>query len=193
LTVTVTVREPLRDTGVLVVAATDRELAFVRDAETFCCGVGPVEAALQMARALAERRPEAVLHIGIAGARGIAPPALVVGSESVYCDVIDPLSTLPRVERIEPDGAFLARVRTALPEALLLPIATSGRVGGGTACDVEAMEGFGVLRACALAGVPAVELRAISNAPDEADRGAWRFEDAFAALGDAVARVLLTR
>jgi futalosine hydrolase len=193
LTVTVTVREPLRDTGVLVVAATDRELAFVRDAETFCCGVGPVEAALQTARALAERRPEAVLHIGIAGARSIAPPALVVGSESVYCDVIDPLSTLPRVERTEPDGAFLARVRTALPEALLLPIATSGRVGGGTACDVEAMEGFGVLRACALAGVPAVELRAISNAPDEADRGAWRFEDAFAALGDAVARVLLTR
>jgi futalosine hydrolase len=193
LTVTVTVREPLRDTGVLVVAATDRELAFVRDAETFCCGVGPVEAALQTARALAERRPEAVLHIGIAGARSIAPPALVVGSESVYCDVIDPLSTLPRVERTEPDGAFLARVRTALPEALLLPIATSGRVGGGTACDVEAMEGFGVLRACALASVPAVELRAISNAPDEADRGAWRFEDAFAALGDAVARVLLTR
>jgi futalosine hydrolase len=178
---------------VLVVAATDREFAFVRGAETFCCGVGPVEAALQTARALAERRPEAVLHIGIAGARGIAPPALVLGSESVYCDVIDLSSTLPRVERIEPDAAFLARVRDALPEALLLPIGTSGRVGGGSACDVEAMEGFGVLRASALAGVPAVELRAISNAPGEADRGAWRFEDAFAALGDAVARVLATR
>jgi nucleoside phosphorylase len=178
---------------VLVVAATDRELAFVRDAETFCCGVGPVEAALQTARALTEWRPEAVLHIGIAGARGIAPPALVLGSESLYCDVIDPSSTLPRVERIEPDAALLARVRHALPEALLLPIATSGRVGGGTACDVEAMEGFGVLRACALGGVPAVELRAISNAPDEADRGAWRFEDAFRELGDAVARVLLSR
>jgi nucleoside phosphorylase len=177
----------------LVIAATDRELGFVRDAETFCCGIGPVEAALQTARALAERRPEAVLHIGIAGARGIAPPALVIGSESVYCDVIDPSSTLARVERIDPDAAFLARVRTALPEALLLPIATSGRVGGGTACDVEAMEGFGVLRACALAGVPAVELRAISNVPDESDRGAWRFEDAFAALGEAVARVLATR
>jgi nucleoside phosphorylase len=179
--------------AMLVIAATDRELAFVRDAETFCCGIGPVEAALQTARALAERRPDAVLHIGIAGARGIEPPALVVGSESVYCDVIDPSSTLSRVERIEPDAAFLARVRIALPEALLLPIATSGRVGGGTACEVEAMEGFGVLRACALAGVPAVELRAISNAPDEADRGAWRLEDAFAALADAVARVLATR
>jgi nucleoside phosphorylase len=191
LTVTVTVNEPLGDTGILVVAATDRELAYVRGAETFCCGIGPVEAALQTARALAERRPEAVLHIGIAGARGIEPPALVLGSESVYCDVIDPSSTLPRVERIEPHAAFLARVRDALPEALLLPIATSGRVGGGTACDVEAMEGFGVLRACALAGLPAVELRAISNAPDEADRAAWRFDAAFAALGDAVARVLL--
>ena len=174
----------------LVVAATDRELAFVRDAATFCCGIGPVEAALQTARALTERRVDAVLHIGIAGARGIEPPVLVLGSESVYCDLIDPLSTLPRVERIEPDAALLARVRDALPEAILLPIATSGRVGGGTACDVEAMEGFGVLRACTLAGVPGVELRAISNAPDEADRDAWRFDDAFAALGDAVTRVL---
>ena len=174
----------------LVVAATDRELALVRDADTFCCGIGPVEAALRTAGALAVRRPDAVLHIGIAGARTIEPPALVLGSESVYCDVIDPSSALPRVERIEPDAAFLARVHKAVPEAHLLPIATSGRVGGGTACDVEAMEGFGVLRACTLAGVPAVELRAISNATEEADRSAWRFEDAFAALGDAVARVL---
>jgi futalosine hydrolase len=52
------------------------------------------------------------------------------------------------------------------------------------------MEGFGVLRAAALASVPAVELRAISNAPDESDRGAWRFDDAFAALADAVERVV---
>jgi futalosine hydrolase len=166
---------------VLVVAATDRELALVRDADTFCCGIGPVEAALQTARALAEHRPGAVLHIGIAGAHGLEPPALVIGTESVYCDVVDPSSTLPRVERIVPDASLLERVRHALPDA---------RVGGGTVCEIEAMEGFGVLRACALAGVPAVELRAISNAPGEADRGAWRFEEAFAALGDAVARVL---
>jgi len=174
----------------LVVAATERELAHVRGTDTLACGIGPVEAALQTAAALAERRPDAVLHIGIAGARGIPAPALVLGSESVYCDVIDPSSMLPRVERIEPDAALLARVRAALPEAHVLPIATSGKVGGGTACSVEAMEGFGVLRACALAGVPAVELRAIANTPDEADRDMWRFEDAFAALGEAVARVL---
>jgi nucleoside phosphorylase len=174
----------------LVVAATERELAHVRGAETVACGIGPVEAALQTALAISERKPDAVLHIGIAGARGIAAPALVLGSESVYCDVVDPTSLLKRIERIQPDAALFARVHAALPEAYVLPIATAGKVGGGTECEVEAMEGFGVLRACALAGVPAVELRAVSNAPDDADRGTWSFEDAFAALGDAVTRVL---
>ena len=174
----------------LVVAATDRELALVHDADTFCCGIGPVEAALQTARALASRRPGAVLHVGIAGARGLEPPALVLGSESVYSDVIDPSSTLPRVERIEPDAELLARVHEALPEAHLLPIGTCGRVGAGTACDVEAMEGFGVLRAAALAGVPAVELRAVSNVVDEPDRRRWRIDDALALLSDSVPRLL---
>jgi futalosine hydrolase len=174
----------------LVVAATERELALVRGVETFVCGIGPVEAALQTSLALAERKPDAVLHVGIAGARGIAAPALVLGSESVYCDVVDSTSLLKRIERLQPDADLFARVQAALPDAYALPIATAGKVGAGTECEVEAMEGFGVLRACALAGVPAVELRAISNAPDEADRGTWSFEDAFAALGDAVARVL---
>jgi futalosine hydrolase len=173
----------------LVVAATERELSFVRNVETLCCGIGPVEAALQTARALFELRPSAVLHVGIAGARTIEPPALVLGSEAVYCDVIDAASTLPRVERVQPDAALLARAKAALPEALVERIATCARVGGGTGCDVEAMEGFGVLRAAALAGVPAVELRAISNDVDEPDRSRWRFDDAFAALADALPRL----
>jgi futalosine hydrolase len=174
---------------VLVVAATELELERVNGAETLCCGVGPVEAALQTALRLARGDVDAVLHIGLAGARGLEPPALVLGSEAVYSDVIDPSSTLARIERVEPDAEFLARVRAALPEAHVLPIATSGLVGGGTAWDVEAMEGFGVLRAAELAGVPAVELRAVSNATDESDRAKWRFDDALEALADAVARV----
>jgi nucleoside phosphorylase len=48
------------------------------------------------------------------------------------------------------------------------------------------MEGFGVLRACALARVPAVELRVISNRYDEA---AWRFEEAFELLGATLGRL----
>jgi futalosine hydrolase len=174
---------------VLVVAATERELALLAGADTFCCGIGPVEAALQTARAIEERRPEAVIHVGIAGSRTLPPPALVLGSEAVYCDVIDPSSTLPRVERVRPDAALHERVHAALPEAHILPIATCGKVGGGTGFDVEAMEGFGVLRACELAGVPAVELRAISNSPDESDRANWRWDDAYAAYVDALQRL----
>jgi futalosine hydrolase len=174
---------------VLVVAATERELALSDGLDTFCCGIGPVEAALQTARILAERRPDAVIHAGIAGSRSIEPPALVLGSEAVYCDVIDSSSSLPRIERVRPDAALLERVRALLPEAHVIPIATCGKVGGGTGFGVEAMEGFGVLRACELAGVPAVELRAISNSPDEVDRAHWRFDEAFAALADALQRL----
>src|SRR5689334_23726917 len=162
----------------LVVAATERELAVLDRLDTLCCGIGPVEAALRTARALEERRPSAVVHVGIAGSRALEPPALVLGSEAVYCDVIDPASTLPRIERVRPDAALLEQASAALPEVHLLPIATCGKVGGGTGFEVEAMEGFGVLRACELAGVPAVELRAISNSPDETDRTRWRFDAA---------------
>jgi hypothetical protein len=113
----------------------------------------------------------------------------VLGSEAVYCDVIDASSTMSRIERVLPDRALLERARAVLPEAHVLPVATCGKVGGGTGFDVEAMEGFGVLRACELAGVPALELRAVSNSPDEADRANWRFDEAFAALAAALQRL----
>ena len=174
----------------LVVAATKRELEFADGVDTLCTGIGPVEAAAATARRLAESCPSAILHIGIAGARKLAPPALVLGSESIYCDVIDAASVLPRVERVAPDAALLESARRALPDAHVLPIATSARVGGGTAGEVEAMEGFGVLRAAALAGVPAVELRAVSNAVGEPDRARWQIDDALALLEAAVPRVL---
>jgi len=175
---------------ILVVAATARELERVAGAETLVCGIGPVEAALATAARLSERRPRAVLQIGIAGSTTLAPPALVLGSAAVYADAVDPGSPFPRVDRQEPDPALLALARRVLPEAHVVPIATSGRVGGGSLCEVEAMEGFGVLRAAALAGVPALELRAVSNAVGETDRGCWHVGEAIAAVSAALARVL---
>ena len=154
------------------------------------CGVGPVEAALATAHRLAERTPSGVLHIGLAGASKLEPPVLVIGSLAVYSDVIDPGSVFPRVEQAEPDATLLAAARRALPEAHVLPIATCGKVGGGTDCEVEAMEGFGVLRACALAGVPAVEVRAISNRVNESDRSRWQIDEALELLAVAVPRLL---
>jgi len=171
---------------ILVVAATERELVAVDGAETLCCGIGPVEAALATAAALARSQPDALLHVGIAGAPELEPGSVVIGTEAVYCDILDAGSTLPRVERVFPSADLVEAARRAIPEARTLPIATCGRVGGGGACEVEAMEGFSVLRAAELAGIPAVEVRTVSNRPEDADRGLWRIEDALARLTEIV-------
>ena len=170
----------------LVVAATERELAPVEGARTAICGIGPVEAAAATARALAEDRPSAVLHVGIAGARGLEPLTLVLGSEAVYCDAAGPF--VPA--RALPDESLLARLRAAFPDAAVRPIGTSARVGGSQGVEVEAMEGFAVLRACELAGVAAVEVRVVSNEIDEPDRARWRFEEAFSLLAATLPRLV---
>lgn len=176
---------------ILVVAATERELLGANGAATLACGIGPVEAAAATARTLADWRPSAVIHVGIAGAKTLVPPAVILSSEAVYCDIAgDRDSILPRVERVEPDAGLLAAARAVLPDAHVLPIATSARVGGGTACEVEAMEGFAVLRAAELAGIPAIELRTVSNLVDERDRSRWRFDEALAALEAALTRLV---
>lgn len=170
---------------VLLVAATEIELCGY---EGLACGVGPVEAAVEIARALVIDPPRAVVHVGVAGARGITPGGIVIGSESVYSDIS---AEIPVVNRVEPDAGLLAAMRAALPDALTLPIGTSAAVGGvGTGVRVEGMEGFGVLRACALAGIPAIEIRAISNEISERDRSRWRIGRALEALADALPRVL---
>jgi len=169
---------------VLLVAATEIELC---ERPGLACGVGPVEAAAATARALALDPPGAVLHIGIAGAHGITPGGIVIGSEAVYSDIS---AEIPVVDRLRPDALLLEALRAAIPEALALPIGTSAAVGGGDAVRVEGMEGFAVLRACVLAGVPAIEVRAISNEISENDRARWRIGRALEALGDALPRML---
>jgi futalosine hydrolase len=176
-------------TKILLVAATELELC---GEVGLVCGVGPVEAAAATGRALALDSPQAVLHIGVAGATGVTPGSLVVGTEAVYGDL---LAEIEVVSRVEPDPSLLAAVKGALPDALALPIGTSATVGGLSSADshrvrVEAMEGFAVLRACELAGVPAVEVRAISNQLGEANRVRWRLPRALEALTDALPALL---
>jgi futalosine hydrolase len=168
---------------ILLVAATQDELA----GDGLVCGVGPVEAAARTASALAQSRPAAVLHVGIAGARTFDKPELVIGSEAVYCDAND----AKWIElRIEPDPELLAAARRVLPAARVEPIGTSARLDGTAGCEVEAMEGYAVLRAAALAGVPALEVRAVSNAILDEDRGRWRIAEAKRLLAGAVPRLL---
>jgi futalosine hydrolase len=172
---------------ILVVAATEGELTGSDGASTLVCGIGPIEAAAATSKALACDRPTVVLHVGIAGARGLPPPQLVIGSEAVYEDALD--GGLVPV-RVQPDPLLVEAARRALPDALVQPIGTSARVGGTRGCAVEAMEGFAVLSAAQRAGVPAVEVRAVSNEIAEADRALWHFDEALAALQAALPKLI---
>ena len=174
---------------VLVVAATERELAGALGASVLACGVGPVEAAAATARILVVERPGALLHVGIAGARGLPPGTAVLGTEALYDDIA---AAVPVVARTFPDAGLVAALRSALPELRPLPIGTSARVGGTRVAEVEAMEGFGVLRAAELAGVAAVEVRVVANEIDEPDRARWRFAEALAALEELTPRLVET-
>jgi futalosine hydrolase len=175
--------------NILVVAATDRELS---GADGLVCGVGPVEATAATARALALRPFASVLHVGLAGARGLDIGTLVVGTEAVYCDLS---AEWPVVDRVAADATLVDAVHAALPEAPSLSIHTSAAVGGARddrvhAPLVEAMEGFGVLRAAERAGVPAVEVRAISNEIGESERSRWEIAGALAALERALPEMM---
>jgi futalosine hydrolase len=168
---------------VLVIAATAQELAASEGWRTLCCGVGPVEAAATTAAAIAIDRPAAIVHVGIAGtrrARALSPATLVIGTESHYHDLAVPAHLAPAVLASSP--ALVEAAARAFPHAPRLAIGTSGRIGGTSDTIVEAMEGFGVLRAAQIAGVPAIEVRVISNEIEEDDRARWHFDAAFAAV-----------
>src|SRR2546428_5044892 len=124
---------------ILVVAATERELAGAAGAATLACGIGPVEAAAASARALAGlRRPAALLHVGIAGARGIPVPQLVIGSEAVYEDALVG-GLVPERER--PDPRLVDAAQRALPRAAGLPVGPRARGGGARAVGGGRAEG----------------------------------------------------
>ncbi|CAN5287917.1 futalosine hydrolase [soil metagenome] len=155
------------------------------------CGIGPVEAAAATARAIALDHPDLVLHIGVAGGRRIVPGSIVIGTEAVYCDLS---AQIPVVSSVEPDAALVELVQRALPEAIGVAIGTSAVVDGPCGVQpnirVEGMEGFAVLRACELAGVPAVEIRAISNQMGEGDRESWQIRRGLEALADVIPRLM---
>lgn len=185
---------------ILLVCAVHKELAWIgsrADVEVLVAGVGPVDCSARVARALANRRYDAVVNAGVAGAfRGVANvgDGVVVGEEMMELN-------LETGERIElPDAAVVADRVPAdahLIEALSVfgfPLVRGMTVTRVTAteetaqrlrsrgAEIETMEGFAVLRAAQLAGVPAIEVRGISNIVGERSAGEWSFDDGIAGL-----------
>lgn len=174
-------------------------------------GVGPAVAAAGTARLLAAGTPfRAVVSAGIAGGfpgRAVVG-ATVLGIRSIAADLgaetpdgFVPIEDLGfGTSVLAADAGLLAILTAALPVAVRGDILTLSTVTGtaGTATRLahrfpaavaEAMEGYGVASAAALARVPFAELRTISNPIGPRDRTAWRLPDALAALTKAAAAI----
>ena len=170
---------------VLVVAATPFELAWVgAPTATLACGVGPVEAAAATAAEIARSRPDAVLHVGIAGARaaaGIAVGAVVIGSWSVYDDLA---AAIPLERVVEAAPELLEAARRALPDAPAVEIATTPASGGRR--PTPRWRRWRASACCAPPRWPASRRSscgAISNMVGEEDRTRWDIPGALAVLG----------
>ncbi|MGR4065871.1 MAG: futalosine hydrolase [Vulcanimicrobiaceae bacterium] len=178
---------------ILIVCAVEKELAFwtpVHGAETLVTGVGPVEAACSVTHALSQRRYRLVVNAGIAGAfKGAAEigegVAVAVDRMDVALETGERL-TLPddaaTIEHAGSDPRLLAALsargfkilRGITVSRVTATNATAQRLQASGA-QVESMEGFAVLRAAEKAGIPAIEVRGISNVVgDRADSG-WDF------------------
>jgi futalosine hydrolase len=179
---------------ILVVCAVAQELRHWKPrphVEMLVTGIGPVEAAAATSRALALSPPRAVVNAGIAG--GFAGRAALGDAFAIEIDHLAELgiedgSLLPGAARLvakaESDPELLdaarragARIGSAITVATIT--ATQARaddLARRFEAEVEAMEGFAVLRSAIVAGVPAVELRGISNLVGPRERSGWDFD-----------------
>ena len=179
---------------ILLACAVAKELDWLNSragVEVLVTGVGPVDAASRVAKALEQKPYDVVVNAGIAGAfPGCAEvgDGVVVGEELMELN----LETGERIvlpdgniiaDRVPADGQLVEAI-TALGFPLMRGITVS-RVTATAAsaerfrargAEVESMEGFAVLRAAQLAGIPAVEVRGISNLATDRAASAWDFE-----------------
>lgn len=139
-------------------------------------GIGPVEAAVAVTRALAEAShagalPDLVVSLGSAGSRVLEQCGLYQASSVSYRDMDasalgfpkgqTPLLDLPPVLPLKTiDGLPTARLSTGAN-------VVSGAAYDGIDAEMVDMETYAVLRACQAFGVPLLALRGISDGADE--------------------------
>ena len=139
-------------------------------------GIGPVEAAVAVTRALAEAShagapPGLVVSLGSAGSRVLEQCGLYQASSVSYRDMDasalgfpkgqTPLLDLPPVLPLSTvEGLPTARLSTGAN-------VVSGAAYDGIDAEMVDMETYAVLRACQAFGVPLLALRGISDGADE--------------------------
>ncbi len=169
-------------------------------------GVGPVNAAFALTRALVERPAEAVIICGVGGAypaSGLAPGDVACALTETYGDLgaesaegfldmqalgFPIVGTTPPLYNTLPLDIFPHERRVPFVTCATCTgsddtaAALEARTGGA----VESMEGAALVHVATLMGVRAGEVRGISNAVGRRDRGSWRLHEAAAAARQAV-------
>jgi adenosylhomocysteine nucleosidase len=143
-------------------------------------GVGPVEAAISVTRALARAEidgnlPSLVVSLGSAGSRTLEQCGLYQASSVSYRDMdasalgfakgTTPFLDLPAELPLAPVVRGIARARLSTGANVV-----SGSAYDGIDADMVDMETFAILRACHAFGVPLIALRGISDGAAELGR-----------------------
>ncbi len=185
-------------------------------ADLLLTGVGKANAAGAVAATLAAGRHGAVIDLGIAGALPAGSGAAAIGTvifaeSSVFADegvqAQDAFRSLSSMgwgvapdasDGLAPDQRLAAALRPLA--SVRGPVATVSTCSGTDALAVEivrrtgavaeAMEGAAVLLAAARAGVPAAELRVISNTTGDRARQQWDIAAAMTRLAALAGEVL---
>ncbi len=189
---------------ILVICAVAAELRGFAGAgvDVVAVGVGPVEAAIGTARALVARPYTLVINAGIGGGfrgRAAVGDAVAVGTER-YVEIgredgaaVSLPGGLELATSVRADAHLLERCLRGSPPAALIAgsgvtsatITTSdaraAALAAAYAPAAESMEGFAVLRAAQLTGVPALEVRGISNIVGNRETSGWNFRAGAAA------------
>jgi len=140
-------------------------------------GVGPVEAAVSLTRALARSElegdlPKLVVSLGSAGSRTLEQCGLYQASSVTYRDMdasalgfpkgMTPFLDLPAELPLTPAIPGLPQARLSTGANIV-----SGPAYDGIDADMVDMETFAILRACQTFGVPLIALRGISDGASE--------------------------
>lgn len=157
------------------------------------CGVGIAEAAAATAAAIIRYAPSTIVLAGIAGAYPRSPfkvgDVLLVGSELIAdLGAMHPAGFKPMyVKRY--DCPYASNLKS-LPKGASNTVSTAAlpflEVGNA---DVENMEGAGMFAVCLKAGVPFLEVRAVSN-PVSASHRRWNIPLAVENLSRGLNRLL---
>lgn len=201
---------------IVLVVAVDAEAAAVGTREgvhVVTAGVGRTNAAIATTLAAQKDQVHAIISVGVAGAlpgsnlnigdliganfcvyaeEGIETPTGFQDMSAIGFSLGDFLGN-----DVPCDPHLIQAVQNLAPIGRIATVATcsgtdeaADRIAARTGCVAEAMEGAAVVHTARRLGVPAIEIRAISNTTGNRESQKWDLPAAFSTLQDALPPIL---